>query len=94
MHPSLSPWFIQQQQQQQQQKPIGSNKKRRQLSESASGRHCIQLATSFIHTADPPPILSRLIYKKTDRLSPLSLEKSLLVFCLADIIVCEWEGEK
>ncbi len=35
MHPSLSPWFIQQQQQQ----PIGSNKKRRQLSESASGRY-------------------------------------------------------
>lgn len=35
MHPSLSPWFIQQQQQQHQ--PIGSNKKRRQLSESASG---------------------------------------------------------
>ena len=36
MHPSLSPWFIQQQQQQQ---PIGSSKKRRQLSESASGRY-------------------------------------------------------
>jgi len=50
MHPSLSPWFLQQQQQQQQQKPIGSNKKRRQLSESASGRHCIQLPTSFRQT--------------------------------------------
>ncbi len=71
MHPSLSPWFIQQQQQQQQQKPIGSNKKRRQLSESASGRHCIQLATSFIHT-DPPPILLG-SFTKTDRLSLESL---------------------
>lgn len=80
MHPSLSPWFIQQQQQQQQ-KPIGSNKKRRQLSESASGRHCIQLATSFIHT-DPPPILSRLIYKKlTASLSSLSSLSKSLFWC-------------
>ena len=65
MHPSLSPWFIQQQQQQQQQhKPIGSNKKRRQLSESASG------TTTNAHLFYRPPSIiypSRLIYK-TDRL--------------------------
>lgn len=36
MHPSLSPWFMQQHQQQQ--APLVSAKKRRQLSESASGK--------------------------------------------------------